>query len=566
MTGGGANDAEKLSVFISYSRDDLAFADQLEVALSLGGFDTRLDRHGIHGAENWQDQLGRLIREADTVVFVLSPSSAQSEMCAWEVQQAVEHGKRIIPALCHPLGSVPVPSALASLQYIFFYEDPKRPGASYRSGMSELVAALKTDLAWMRDHTRYLQRALEWDGGGRTDNRLLSGQDIQQAKSWLARQPKDAPAPTSLHLDFIKRSEAWEAEQTSERERQLEERERLVRQAEADRSAREAAQQEALAAGRRVVRYIGIAAVVAIALACGAGWQWLVAQSNAEKAQKSATLAEAYAKRADDILDVGRTIEDRRLVGLQLRVRGTVKAGPSAPGRRIFYGGPVSYGRSAASVLSEYGSSEHKKVGVCTGVVISTSAVLTTGGCGCGSSHRVHFGEAVDRPDAVVPAATVHHFPGYDCSRPFATQPGEDFSVLTFDPTKVPAEYVFPVEGALADGLATTQSLTLHVVGYGVAESRTTAFLLGSELPMISPFCSEDWARDLGCMEAKEFLLSDLKYSAFINLRTSGAALRQPTGTAAAPILVRQLSLLLLNTKRASQSPAHSSQVLLCVA
>src|SRR5207245_61491 len=73
----------KLRVFISYSRDDLDFADQLDIALRLLGFDTSLDRHAISGGEEWRQRLGNLIREADTVVFVLSPASAESQICTW---------------------------------------------------------------------------------------------------------------------------------------------------------------------------------------------------------------------------------------------------------------------------------------------------------------------------------------------------------------------------------------------------------------------------------------------------------------------------------------------------
>jgi hypothetical protein len=35
---------------------------------------------------------------------------------------------------------------------------------------------------------RYLQRATEWDKGGRPANRLLSGDDIAEAKAWVAQQ------------------------------------------------------------------------------------------------------------------------------------------------------------------------------------------------------------------------------------------------------------------------------------------------------------------------------------------------------------------------------------------
>jgi hypothetical protein len=242
--------ASKLQVFISYSRDDLEFADQLEAALKLYGFSTTLDRHGISGGEDWRRRLGTLIREADTIIFVLSPSSTCSEICAWEVSEAANLGKRIIPVLCRPLeaGTSP-PSELASLDYIYFYPEPKSPGTGFGTGQVRLVTALNTDLDWLRQHTRLLLRASEWEAGGRQANRMLSGSDIPAAKAWIAARPKDAPEPTQLHLDYIRASEQWEAEQQNEQRRRLEERERLLHEAEADRKSRE----EALATAERAL-------------------------------------------------------------------------------------------------------------------------------------------------------------------------------------------------------------------------------------------------------------------------------------------------------------------------
>jgi hypothetical protein len=210
--------AEKLVVFISYSRDDLTFSDQLVTTLEFAGFDARIDRRGIHGAENWQEKLGTLIREADTVVFVLSPSSAVSKICAREVEQAVALGKRIIPVVCRPLDGAAAPPALAALNYIFFYDEPEKPGTSWRAGMLELEKALRTDMGWLREQTRLQQRAIEWDQGGRSPARLIaSQQDIQTAKVWSIRRPKGAPPPTELALAFIAASEAWADQQERER-------------------------------------------------------------------------------------------------------------------------------------------------------------------------------------------------------------------------------------------------------------------------------------------------------------------------------------------------------------
>jgi hypothetical protein len=103
-------DKGKLRVFISYSRDDLHFANQLDAALNACGFECIIDREGISGGEKWKLRLGNMISEADTVVFVLSPISARSEVCAWEVEEAARLGKRILPVNCRPLeGASPPP-------------------------------------------------------------------------------------------------------------------------------------------------------------------------------------------------------------------------------------------------------------------------------------------------------------------------------------------------------------------------------------------------------------------------------------------------------------------------
>src|SRR5215467_7418301 len=217
-----SSDKGKLRVFISYSRDDLDFADQLDDALNAYRFECLIDRHGISGGEDWKRRLGNLISEADTVVFVLSPSSARSPICDWEVQEATRLNKRILPIVWRPLEGVSPPLRLRELNHIFFYEEPKLPGSGFGNGLAKLIAALNTDFDWLREHTRYLQRAIEWDRGGRPANRLLSGDDIAEAKTWVARRPKGAPEPTALHLDFIRASEEEAAARLSQQCKQLE--------------------------------------------------------------------------------------------------------------------------------------------------------------------------------------------------------------------------------------------------------------------------------------------------------------------------------------------------------
>jgi hypothetical protein len=123
-----AVDQGGLNVFISYSRDDLAFADQLRVALQGFGFGVTIDRDDITGGDAWKKRLSDLIRDADTVVFVLSPSSADSPTCAWD-------GKRILPVLCRALDGANPPPELAALNYMYFYSEPKFPGSGFGKGL-----------------------------------------------------------------------------------------------------------------------------------------------------------------------------------------------------------------------------------------------------------------------------------------------------------------------------------------------------------------------------------------------------------------------------------------------
>jgi hypothetical protein len=147
-----------------------------------------------------------------------SATSARSPICSWEVEEAARLGKRIPPANWRPLEGASPPPQLRERNYIVFYDNPKEPGSGFGTGLAKLVAALNTDFEWLREHTRYLQRATEWDGGGRPANRLLSGDDIAEAKAWAARRPKSAPEPTAVHLDFIRASEE-EAEARSSAQR-----------------------------------------------------------------------------------------------------------------------------------------------------------------------------------------------------------------------------------------------------------------------------------------------------------------------------------------------------------
>lgn len=242
----------KLKVFVSYSRTDIEFADQLVPALRAFGIEPFIDREGVHGAEQWQQRLGQLILEADTVVFILTPASATSDICEWEVDEALKLNKRIVPVVWRPLGEAKPHDHLRGLNYIFFYDDPKVPGAGFGTGLARLIEALTTDVTWIREHTRLGEQAARWQRDGRPADALPRGMELARLRDWRHQRSASAPELTTLQREFFLASEDAESERNNAERRQLEKTGEAV---------------------RRNLWLVGVAALLALALFASALWQ-----------------------------------------------------------------------------------------------------------------------------------------------------------------------------------------------------------------------------------------------------------------------------------------------------
>jgi hypothetical protein len=205
-----------VEVFISYSRKDAQFVQELLGGLELAGFEPYFDMHDIAPGEDWEARLDRLIAAADTVLFIISPDSVASERCAWEVNRSVERNKRILPIVWRRVDEAQVPPRLKQLNYIFF----DRPH-TFVPSLKALATALKTNVEWIREHTRIGEAAHRWDARGRAEALLLRGEELTAAKAWLAAQPQDAPEPTLLHHEYIRASELAELARISNERQQL---------------------------------------------------------------------------------------------------------------------------------------------------------------------------------------------------------------------------------------------------------------------------------------------------------------------------------------------------------
>lgn len=212
-------DGERLRVFISYARSDgSTFAEELVAGLEAAGFDPFLDRHDIAPGEDWETRLGNLLQEADTVVYVLTPAWVASDRCKWEVDRAEALHKRLIPVVARDVPEADTPEKLRKLNYIYFSE-----GHSFGAGLRDLSNALRTDLSWIREHTRLGDLAARWRAQGDAEPLQLRGSELESAKVWLQSWKSPAPAPTDLQRALINESEAAETGRNSAERKRLDE-------------------------------------------------------------------------------------------------------------------------------------------------------------------------------------------------------------------------------------------------------------------------------------------------------------------------------------------------------
>jgi len=194
----------KLKVFISYSRNDMEFVDRLQMALAAHGVEALVDRDHIEKSEPWWARITQLITEADTIVFVLSPGSIDSKICMDEVAFADKLNKRFVPIVARDLDARDPPEALTRLNYIFFIPNAAaNASGDFNVAIAELVRALETDIAWIREHTRLGAVAERWEARKRPADLLLRGAELSEAERWLTTRPEKAPNPTDRHHGLI---------------------------------------------------------------------------------------------------------------------------------------------------------------------------------------------------------------------------------------------------------------------------------------------------------------------------------------------------------------------------
>lgn len=192
-------------VFISYSRKDADFVRRLHTALAADQRDTWVDWEDIPASADWWREVTAGIEAADAFVFIISPDSVHSDVCRRETDHAVANNKRLVPILYRPVDDPAdqklMHPAVGSHNWIYF-----RDSDNFDTAFKALLNSLDTDLSHVRQHTRLLVRAKEWEASGKNNSFLLQGDDLNQAEDWLAQGVAKKPAPTTLHAEYISAS------------------------------------------------------------------------------------------------------------------------------------------------------------------------------------------------------------------------------------------------------------------------------------------------------------------------------------------------------------------------
>ncbi len=124
----------KNNVFISYSRQEVGFVDELAHQLEKEGFEIWLDYRSLVPGTPWARQIEQGVDRSDVILLVVSKSSMASKYVEFEWQRVVEmEGKRIMLLIFE---AVELPEVLEKYEWVDFR-------GKYDDAMVELVRQVK---------------------------------------------------------------------------------------------------------------------------------------------------------------------------------------------------------------------------------------------------------------------------------------------------------------------------------------------------------------------------------------------------------------------------------------
>lgn len=128
-------------IFLSYSRRELGFVDDLVSKLEEKKYDVWLDYRVLIPGVPWKEQIDKGLNESDTVLLVVSKASVASQYVALEWRHFLDMKKRLILLIFE---AVDIPTELEKYEWVDFR-------GSYQAGLDELFSQLEHPI--QEEHT-----------------------------------------------------------------------------------------------------------------------------------------------------------------------------------------------------------------------------------------------------------------------------------------------------------------------------------------------------------------------------------------------------------------------------
>jgi len=195
--------AKSNDIFISYRRADVEFTKKVHDGLKQADLTVWIDWNDIPpGVEGFSDEIQRGIEGAVAFICILSPTYLESEYCLMELKEALRLKKRVIPVVLKKFEPTPPPEGIGHINWVYFTPHAGQEN-TFEDAFPKVLQAIRADYEHSREHTKLLQRAIEWQKNEKGKGYVLKGTELEKAERWQAAAIGKDPAPTELHSDYI---------------------------------------------------------------------------------------------------------------------------------------------------------------------------------------------------------------------------------------------------------------------------------------------------------------------------------------------------------------------------
>ena len=170
-------------IFLSYSREDVAFARELRDWLLEQVHQPWMDLFDIPAGARWPDAIDQALRASEVIVGILSPASLASENVKNEWDWAIARQKRLILLMVEPCE---LPFHYVSINYLDFVD-------SGDAGYASLAAALSDD-----ERPEHLEPDTVVDEPAVMHSERQAGPDTAPARSSRLRQALNRQTPVPV--------------------------------------------------------------------------------------------------------------------------------------------------------------------------------------------------------------------------------------------------------------------------------------------------------------------------------------------------------------------------------